>query len=89
MGKLDPQIRERADGFWEVSGVRGYHKKADAIRVARQVGASVRAGKANSDDKIDARLAPGGADLFDDGLDPDDAASDKTVKGPTPAPATK
>jgi hypothetical protein len=30
-------IRQREDGFWEVSGVAGYHKEEDARRVAGQV----------------------------------------------------
>jgi len=31
-------VRERDDGFFEVSGVAGYHHKADALRIAHQVG---------------------------------------------------
>jgi hypothetical protein len=79
MGKLDPQVREREDGFWEVSGVAGYHSKADAIRVARQVGRGIRAGRANPDDRIDPRTtAPG--DLFTDALDPDEAEKEEPEK---------
>ena len=41
--------RQREDGFWEVSGVRGYFREEDAHRVAQQVGDAVADGNHRPD----------------------------------------